>query len=292
MHPGAYGVCPHLRARRLLTGGARTALCGITVGLVSLGLYLATLAPGLTWAHDSGDGGELAAAARTLGIAHPPGYPTYLLLAHVFTRLPVGEIATRTNLFSALCAATTSALLACVLMLPGSPLTLAAGAVFGVWVALPIVTAGATLGACAAFLVGRFIARDWIARRLAGRPKFAAVDRAVGDQGFTIVLLTRLSPVFPFNLQNYAYALTGIPFWKYALATWLGMLPGALMYVYIGAVFGQAARGEKTAGQWALYAAGLAATVVAAIFVARIARDALARAVESENTTAAEREST
>ena len=183
-------------------------------------------------------------------------------------------------------------ILACVLMLPGSPLTLAAGAVFGVWVALPIVTAGATLGACAAFLVGRFIARDWIARRLAGRPKFAAVDRAVGDQGFTIVLLTRLSPVFPFNLQNYAYALTGIPFWKYALATWLGMLPGALMYVYIGAVFGQAARGEKTAGQWALYAAGLAATVVAAIFVARIARDALARAVESENTTAAEREST
>jgi hypothetical protein len=86
------------------------------VGLVSLGVYLATLAPGLTWAHDSADGGELAAAAYTLGIAHPPGYPTYLLLAHVFTRLPVGEIATRTNLFSAVCAAGAAALLTWVLM--------------------------------------------------------------------------------------------------------------------------------------------------------------------------------
>jgi hypothetical protein len=82
------------------------------VGLLSFGVYLATLAPGLTWAHDSGDGGELAAAAATLGIAHPPGYPTYLLLAHAFTRLPIGEVATRTNLFSACCAAMASAVLA------------------------------------------------------------------------------------------------------------------------------------------------------------------------------------
>jgi uncharacterized membrane protein YdjX (TVP38/TMEM64 family) len=180
----------------------------------------------------------------------------------------------------------------CVLMLPGSILTLAAGAIFGVWVALPIVSAGATLGACAAFLVGRFIARDWIAQRLAGRAKLAAIDRAVGDKGFTIVLLTRLSPVFPFNLQNYAYALTGIPFWKYALASLLGMLPGGLMYVYIGSVFGQAARAEKTAGQWVLFTAGLAATVIAAVVVARVAKGALARAVESDNPAAEEREST
>jgi len=94
-----------------LTKGAGAALCAAAVGLVSLGFYLATLAPGLTWAHDGGDGGELAAAARTLGIPHPPGYPTYLLLAHLFTLLPVGEVATRTNLFSAVCAAGTAALL-------------------------------------------------------------------------------------------------------------------------------------------------------------------------------------
>lgn len=84
----------------------------VAVGLLSLTVYGLTLAPGLTWANDGGDGGELAAAAYTLGIAHPPGYPTYLLLAHSFTRLPVGEVATRTNLFSACCAAGAAALLA------------------------------------------------------------------------------------------------------------------------------------------------------------------------------------
>ena len=86
-------------------------LLAAAVALLGLALYLATLAPGLTWAHESGDGGELAAAAYTLGIAHPPGYPAYLLLAHLFTRLPVGEVATRTNLFSAVSAAGACALL-------------------------------------------------------------------------------------------------------------------------------------------------------------------------------------
>ncbi|MEA3339294.1 MAG: DUF2723 domain-containing protein [Chloroflexota bacterium] len=86
--------------------------CAVAVGLIALTFYLATLAPGLTWAYDSADGGELAAAARTLGIPHPPGYPTYVLLAHLFTYLPVGEVATRTNLLSAVCAAGTAAILA------------------------------------------------------------------------------------------------------------------------------------------------------------------------------------
>jgi len=92
-------------------GASIGSLCAAAAGLVSLGFYLMTLAPGLTWAYDSADGGELAAAARTLGIPHPPGYPTYVLLAHLFTRLPVREVATRTNLFSAICAAGAAALL-------------------------------------------------------------------------------------------------------------------------------------------------------------------------------------
>lgn len=98
----------------------------VAVGLLGLGVYGLTLAPGLTWANDGADGGELAAAAYTLGIAHPPGYPTYLLLAHPFTRLPVGEVATRTNLFSACCAAGAAALLAWSLS-ERSPLAAAAG---------------------------------------------------------------------------------------------------------------------------------------------------------------------
>jgi hypothetical protein len=105
----------------------REPLCAALTGLVCLGVYLASLAPGLTWAHDSADGGELAVAARTLGIAHPPGYPTYLLLAHPLTLLPVGEVATRTNLFSALCATGAVILLTWSLLQSGSG-PLAAGA--------------------------------------------------------------------------------------------------------------------------------------------------------------------
>ncbi|MBN1660118.1 MAG: DUF2723 domain-containing protein [Anaerolineae bacterium] len=106
-------MAPKTRAlpRTALAILAAPAILAAAVGLLSLGLYLATLAPGLTWAHHSSDGGELAAAAHTLGIAHPPGYPTYLLLAHLFTRLPLGEVATRTNLFSAVSAAAAAALL-------------------------------------------------------------------------------------------------------------------------------------------------------------------------------------
>lgn len=121
---------------------------------------------------------------------------------------------------------------ACVFLLPGSVLTLGAGFLFGVPVGLLSAWIGATIGACVAFLVGRTMARDWVARKVSGNPKFAAVDEAVGREGFKIVLLLRLSPVFPFNFLNYALGLTKVSFWKYALASLIGMLPGGLMYVY------------------------------------------------------------
>jgi transmembrane protein TMEM260 (protein O-mannosyltransferase) len=108
--------------------GRREGFWAVLVGLVSLGVYLLTLAPGLTWAYDSVDGGELAACAYTLGVAHPPGYPTYVLLAHLATRLPVGEVATRTNLFSAVCAASTAALASWTLARMGAGWAAAAGA--------------------------------------------------------------------------------------------------------------------------------------------------------------------
>jgi len=82
----------------------------LLAGSLALLLYGLTAAPYLTWAHDGADGGELLAAAETLGIAHPPGYPTYLLLLHLWTRLPLGDLAHRGNLFSALCAAGSVAL--------------------------------------------------------------------------------------------------------------------------------------------------------------------------------------
>ncbi len=171
---------------------------------------------------------------------------------------------------------------ATVLLVPGSLLTLGGGALFGVVTGTLTVSVGATLGACAAFLVGRYAARDWVAERfVAGNERFAAIDAAVGREGFKVVLLTRLSPVFPFNMQNYAYGLTGVSFRDYALASWLGMIPGTIMYVYLGAAAGEvagAASGEgKSAGEWALYAVGLAATVAVTVVVTRVARRALAQ---------------
>ena len=103
---------------------------------------------------------------------------------------------------------------ATVLFLPGSILTLGAGVVFGLARGAVIVSISATLGATAAFLVGRYVARDWVAGKIEGNPKFKAkaIDEAVAREGWKIVGLTRLSPVFPFNLLNYAFGLTRVSF--------------------------------------------------------------------------------
>lgn len=165
-----------------------------------------------------------------------------------------------------------------VLLIPGSVLTLGAGAVFGLVRGTLIVSLASTLAATCAFLIGRYLARDAVARKIAGNEKFAAVDRAVAAQGWKIVLLTRLSPVFPFTLLNYAFGLTQVKLHHYALASWIGMLPGTAMYVYIGSLahVGSGQR-TRTPGEWALYGVGLLATVAVTIFVTRIARKALAR---------------
>ena len=169
---------------------------------------------------------------------------------------------------------------AAVLLVPGSLLTLGAGFVFGVVKGTVIVSLGSTAGATAAFLVGRSMARDWVARRLAGRPKMAALARAVETEGFKIVLLTRLSPVLPFNLLNYAFGLTAVPLRKYILGSWIGMLPGTIMYVYLGSAAKSLAAlvsGDqpRSTGQQALFVLGLAATVAATVIVTRTARRAL-----------------
>jgi len=177
---------------------------------------------------------------------------------------------------------------AAVLFLPGSILTLGAGFLFKVVKGTITVSIGSTIGACAAFWVGRTIARSWVAAKVARNEKFAAIDEAVAQQGFKIVLLTRLSPVFPFNLLNYAFGLTKISFWKYALSSWIGMIPGTVMYVYFGAglrSLADVAAGEVekgTAGRLFFWL-GLAATIVVTVFVTRVARNALTRAAPRKN---------
>lgn len=173
---------------------------------------------------------------------------------------------------------------ACVAFLPGSVLTVGAGAVFGLWRGFVLVSIGSTLGACAAMLVGRFLLRDWVARRLAAFPAFEAVRAAVGTEGWKVVGLTRLSPVIPFTLQNYAYGLTEVGLKEYALASWVGMMPGTFLYVYLGAAAGEAARGGlrgRSPAEWAFVAAGLGATALAAWLVGRKARAALAAAARA-----------
>jgi uncharacterized membrane protein YdjX (TVP38/TMEM64 family) len=171
-------------------------------------------------------------------------------------------------------------IVACILFLPGSILTLGAGFLFKVLVGTITVSIGSTLGACAAFIVGRTVARQWISQKIGTNEKFLAIDNAVGKQGFKIVLLTRLSPVFPFNLLNYAFSLTKVSFWQYALASWLGMLPGTVMYVYFGA--GLRSLTDVAAGNVETGVAGriffwfgMAATIIVTIFVTRVARKAL-----------------
>ena len=171
--------------------------------------------------------------------------------------------------------------LATVLLIPGSVLTLGAGAAFGLGWGLLWVTLGANLGAHAAFLAGRFFARAWVARRIERHAGFHAIDQAVAEEGWKIVGLTRLSPAFPFTFLNYAFGLTRVSFRHYALATFFGMMPGTVLYVYLGALAQAGIQSEgRTPGQWALLITGLLATLAVTVFVTRLARRALAKRVE------------
>ncbi len=172
--------------------------------------------------------------------------------------------------------------IATVLMLPGAALTLAAGAIFGLLWGTVAVSVGSTTGAALAFLIGRYLARDTVERRLGRFPKFRAVDRAVSEGGWKIVALLRLSPAIPFNLQNYLYGLTAIRFWPCVVASWIAMLPGTFMYVYLGYAgrAGVAAAAGESAGrtpaQWAMLGVGLVATIAVTVYVTKLARRAIA----------------
>ena len=173
---------------------------------------------------------------------------------------------------------------ATVAFVPGSLLTIAAGAIFGLAKGTALVFVAATLGASAAFLVSRYLARPLVERRLTGNDRFVAVDRAVGQEGRKIVFLLRLSPVFPFNLLNYALGLTKVSFRDYILAS-AGMLPATLLYVYYGKILGDVARIAtgmpipRGPEYYVLLGIGLAATIVVTALVTRTARRALRDAI-------------
>jgi len=170
--------------------------------------------------------------------------------------------------------------IATMLMLPAWPLSVASGMIFGLLWGTVFVAVGATSGAAGAFILTRYAARGLVEDKIRHYPRFAAVDRAVGEGGWKIVALLRLSPALPFTLQNYVYGLTAIRFWPCILATAAAILPGTFMYVY----FGYAGRASLAAaeggvdGGWAQYAlmgAGLVATVAVTVYITKIARRAI-----------------
>ena len=179
-------------------------------------------------------------------------------------------------------------IIATVAFLPGSILTLGAGVLFGIVRGSIFVFLGATIGATLAFLVGRYLARGWISKKIEGNQKFKAIDKAVGKEGLKIVLLTRLSPVFPFNLLNYGLGVTGVSLKDYVLGS-VGMIPGTIMYVYIGSLAGSIATiGGQTqpdanpVAQWAIRIIGFVATVAVTLYVTKIARKALNESIDGE----------
>ena len=168
-----------------------------------------------------------------------------------------------------------------ILFIPGSALTIGSGTLFGLRTGFLVVLIGANLGALCAFLLARTLLREKVTRWAEGNAKFRSLDRAIGRQGFKMVFLSRLSPVFPFNLLNYLLGLTAIPTRAYILANLFGMLPGMFLYVYIGAAARDAIAGtDSSTGmyQQVLKYVGLLATIAVVIIVTRIARKAMREA--------------
>ena len=166
------------------------------------------------------------------------------------------------------------------LLLPGVWASMLAGALYGTLWGSVLVFIGACLGAEAAFLLGRTLLRDWSRRRLAAVPKLQAVEQAVSREGLKLVLLTRLSPAFPFSLLNLAYGLSEVSLRDYTIGL-IGILPGTILFCGLGALAGDVARfgavlsGEADAGTWALRVVGIAATVAVVWLVGRAAQRAL-----------------
>ena len=176
--------------------------------------------------------------------------------------------------------------LATVLMLPASAVTLVAGAVFGLWRGTAAVSVSSVTGAACAFLISRYLARDKFAAKIGRYPKFAAIDHAIAEGGWKIVALLRLSPAVPFNFQNYLYGLTKIRFWPCVLTSWIAMLPGTFMYVYFGylagatvgaAQEGQAETGSQIALKWTIRIVGVLATIAVTLYVTKLAKAQLAK---------------
>jgi uncharacterized membrane protein YdjX (TVP38/TMEM64 family) len=184
--------------------------------------------------------------------------------------------------------------LATILFIPGSILTLGGGVIYGVVWGSVYVLISATIGAIAAFAIGRYLSRDWVAQQMTQHPKFKAIEEAVARSGVKIVLLTRLCPIFPFNLLNYAFGVTQVSLKDYIIGS-LGMVPGTVMYVYLGSIVGDIAmldtpdmmstNPQTEMMKWVINIISVVTAIAVTIYLAKIARQSLE---EEVNTTSKE----
>lgn len=165
-----------------------------------------------------------------------------------------------------------------LLFVPGAVLTIGAGYLFGLGWGVVVVSLASTAAAALAFLIARHLARERVETLARKNPKFAALDRAIGKNDWKVIFLLRLSPLIPFSVSNYLYGLTSMRFAPYVLASWIGMLPGTFLYVYLGAAgksLGE--KQEKSPWEWALLGAGLLATIAVTVILTRVAKKELGK---------------
>ncbi len=178
-------------------------------------------------------------------------------------------------------------IISCIALLPGSALTLLAGAIWGVVKGTILVSVSSVAGATVACLIGRYFAREKVEKQMEKFPKFKAVADSLGEGGLKLVTLVRLSPAFPFNLLNYMMGVTRVKLKDYVLGSWIGMFPGTVMYVYLGAaskeVLAAQGSGGKTPQEWALLVVGLAATIAVTVVITRKAKATLKTLENNEN---------
>jgi uncharacterized membrane protein YdjX (TVP38/TMEM64 family) len=166
----------------------------------------------------------------------------------------------------------------CVTFLPASPLTIGAGAIFGFVEGAIVVIVGATLGATASFLLGRTIMRRKIEAMAANNPKFRALDRAIAREGGKIVFLVRLAPVFPFAYINFAFGLTGVRTLSYVVATFFGIIPVTLAFVYIADAATRTATADMSTTRLIINIVGVVIAIAVTAFVTRLALRAVRKA--------------
>jgi uncharacterized membrane protein YdjX (TVP38/TMEM64 family) len=175
--------------------------------------------------------------------------------------------------------------------IPASLLAMRVGYVFGAGWGTWYVLIAAIVGAIVTFTIGRYLAKDWVQRKIQHNLWFKAIDRAVAQEGWKIVLLTRLSPIFPFNLTNYAFGVTQISLKSYMLGS-MGILPGTFLYTYVGSLANDLTTINLSTSsahfsiqfvQWTMRIVGLAATVLLLLYTNRLAKKALNQHLLSEH---------